>query len=438
MTGTGGGDTAAAQALAAWLERLEQLDPARIEPGLDRTVRVLERMGLARPPYRVFSVGGTNGKGSVAAYLTAILGTTDGGAVGTYTSPHLVEYRERIAIDGRLVDAATLVAALDAVETARGDIPLTYFEFGTAAALEVFRRAGVREAVLEVGLGGRLDAVNAVEPAAAAVVSVGLDHQRWLGNDRDSIGREKAGIFRRGRPAIIGDRDPPAGLLEVALETGCDDWRIGRDFDAVPRDAEWTYRGRGLSRGPMTAPGIPGRRQLDNAAVALALLESVAPARVPEADTLGGVLAGVRLGARLERRCGDGVEWVLDVGHNPDAAAALAEWLARAEPRRTHAVFSMLADKDVRAVASAVAGRVDAWYLGGLAGRRGQAAGALAERLGNAISTPVLCENIAEAVEAAVRAARPGDRILVFGSFHTVGEALHTGRVPREGVCASG
>lgn len=438
MTGTGGEDTAAGNALAAWLERLEQLDPTRIEPGLERTARVLRRMGLDAPAFRVFAVGGTNGKGSVAAYLTELLTAAERGPVGTYTSPHLADYCERIAVDGRPVEAGRLVAALEAVEAARDDTPLTYFEFGTAAALEVFRRAGVREAVLEVGLGGRLDAVNAVDSAAAAVVSVGLDHQRWLGNDRDSIGREKAGIFRRGRPAIIGDRDPPDGLLAAAREIGCDEWRIGRDFEAEGDGEAWTYRGRGLSRGPLRAPGIPGRHQRDNAAVALALLESVAPGSVPPAGRTGDAVASVRLGARLERRFGEGIEWVLDVGHNPQAAAALADWLERAEPRRTLAVFAMLADKDARAVAAAVAGCVDAWYLGGLGGQRGQDAMALAERLGDAISAPVLCENIPEAVEAAVRAARPSDRILVFGSFHTVGEALHTGRVPREDACAKG
>lgn len=387
-------------------------------------------MELERPPFKAYTVGGTNGKGSVAVYLSALLAAAGRRPVGTYTSPHVSDYRERIVIDGNPVDSETLVAAFEAVECARGTTDLTFFEFGTCAALEVFRRAGVTDAVLEVGLGGRLDAVNAIEPEGAAVVSVGLDHQRWLGSDRDCIGREKAGIFRRARPAIVGDRRPPPGLLEAAGREGAELWLIGRDFDARSERSGWTYCGRGLQRGPLPDPGISGRRQRDNAAVALALFEATAPRKLPGVEVVGSALAGVSLAARLERRSDRRVEWLLDVAHNPDAAATLADWFAAADRRRTLAVFGMLADKDAAAVSQTLAPFVAKWYLGGLSGRRGLTASELAKRCSGAIASPVLCENIAAAVNAAASEAGQGDRIVVFGSFHAVEEALATGRIP--------
>lgn len=422
--------------LPAWLEYLERLDPARIELGLDRIRAVLDAMGLSRPPFRVFSIGGTNGKGSVAAYLSALLEAAGHAPVGLYTSPHLLDYRERIVIAGRRVGAGELVAAFEAVEQARSGTRLTYFEFGTVAALTVFRDAGVREAVLEVGLGGRLDAVNALDAAASAVVSVSLDHQRWLGPDRDSIGREKAGIFRAGRPAIIGDREPPRGLSERAGDAGAEVWAIGRDFDVEPVPGGWMYRGRRRTLGPLPEPGIPGPRQRDNAAVALALLESLEPGAFDDGGKFGAALAGVRLGGRLEcRRDPRNVEWVLDVAHNPAAAGTLAEWLAARPERRTRAIFAMLADKDAAAVAAAMAPCIDEWHLAGLPGPRGQEAVELAERTAGAIPDPILWDNIGKAMASAARDARPGERIVIFGSFHTLAEALASGHVPRENPC---
>lgn len=422
---------AAAAALAAWLQRLDRRDPTRIEPGLERIGVVLDRLRLRPPPFRVLSVGGTNGKGSVVAYLSNLLVRAGAGPVGAYTSPHLGTYGERMAVDGRPLGAAPLVAAFEAVQESAQGISLTYFEFATAAALQAFRTAAVRVAVLEVGLGGRLDAVNALDAEAAAVVSVGLDHQEWLGTSRDAIGREKAGIFRRGRPAIVGDRDPPSGLLESTRTVGAELRCIGRDFDAVAAADGWHFRAAGVDIGPLPEPGIRGPRQRDNAAVALALLQCFLPA-LPPVQVLAPALASSRLAGRIDRRAGE-VEWLLDVAHNPDAAAALGEWLEQAPRRRTLAVFAMLGDKDAAGVAAAVAGRIDRWYLAGLGGRRGQSAGTLAERVAAAVRDPVLCDNIREAVGAAAQAAGPGDRILVFGSFHTVGEALATGRIPAEG-----
>ncbi|MGH8427961.1 MAG: bifunctional folylpolyglutamate synthase/dihydrofolate synthase [Gammaproteobacteria bacterium] len=424
-------DSGTEAALAAWLDRLEKRDPTRIEPGLERIATVLGRMRLCPPPFPVLTVGGTNGKGSVVTYLAAFLAAEGRGGVGAYTSPHLGHYRERIAMDGHPVEPGELVRAFEVVEAAGGDIPLTYFEFGTAAALEVFRETRVRVAVLEVGLGGRLDAVNALDAEAAAVVSIGLDHQEWLGNDRDRIGHEKAGIFRSGRPAIIGERDPPDGLLGTAQAMGAEIRRIGVDFDVRATPEGWFYRSGELERGPFPEPPIAGWRQRDNVAVALALLEAFDDGPLPPTPWLAEALAAARLPGRIDRRCGE-VEWVLDVAHNPQAAASLAAWLAVAEPRRTLAVFGMLRDKDAAAVGSLLAPHVSRWFIGTLEGRRGQSAAELATRMGTAIADPVLCENIKVAVTAALKEARPGDRIVVFGSFHTVGEALDTGKIPAQ------
>jgi dihydrofolate synthase/folylpolyglutamate synthase len=401
-----------------------------MELGLERVQSVLARMKLLDPPFRVATIGGTNGKGSVAAYLSALLRQTGHGPIGTYTSPHLRDYRERILVEDEIVGVEALVAAFETVEEARGETRLTYFEFTTLAALEAFRRVGVALAVLEVGLGGRLDAVNALDAEVAAVVSVGLDHQQWLGYDRESIGREKAGIFRQGKAAIIGDRDPPAALLQTAREQGAELCLIGRDFDAAEKAEGWTYHGTRWTLEHLPRPGMPGRFQLDNAAVALTLLEALEmPA--PTHGQIAQALTGTRLAGRLDVRY-DAVEWVLDVAHNPRAAATLADWLEQAEPRRTLAVFGMLADKDATGVAAHVAPFVSQWFLAPLAGTRGQSASELARKTAEVLCDPVLCENMASAVAAAKQAARGGDRIVVFGSFHTVKEALASGLIPPE------
>ncbi len=425
--------------LSAWLDYLDQLDPNRIELRLERVRKVLDALHLRKPPYRVFTIGGTNGKGSVATYLEAVLRASGHGPVGVYTSPHLLDYRERITLDGRWVDEATLVSVFENIERARGEVPLTYFEFGTVAALDIFRRTGMREAVLEVGLGGRLDAVNAIDPDAAAVVSVDLDHQRWLGNDRDSIGREKAGIFRAGTPAIVGDRSPPAGLVDAANSLDAHLLSIGRDFDAEPLAAGgWRYRGKTSTLQPLPEPGIPGAFQRDNAAVALAMLEAVEPVAVSKTDEIGAALHEAHLAGRLERRFGHGdVEWVLDVAHNPAAARVLARWLAEASRRRTYAVLGMLSDKDAALIARILAPHIDSWHLAGLEGTRGQSAEALAARIGGEISAPVLWDNIGKAVAGVAQTARPGERIVIVGSFHTLAEALATGLIPAEYSCES-
>lgn len=404
--------------LAAWLEWQAGLHPTEIELGLERVRAVLDAMGLARPAARVITVGGTNGKGSCVAVLEA-LALEHGLAVGAYTSPHLLRYNERVRVDGREVDDETLVSAFEAVERARGDTSLSYFEFGTVAALEIFRRRGVELALLEVGLGGRLDAVNAVDPQVAVVTSVGLDHQEWLGPDRESIGREKGGIFRAGRPAVIGDRQPPDTLLRAA---GDDALRLGRDFDWSADGAGWRWRDarRTLAGLPRAALGAPAL--LDNAACALTAFDALVPVQQGAAAR---ALAALRLPGRLQRIAGD-VEWWLDVAHNPDGAAVLAGALAAAPAAgRSLAVIGMMEDKDAAAIGQALDAQVDHWYAAGLESPRGLAGEALAARLRSAVSKPVAAtDSVVAACEAARAAARPGDRVLVCGSFHAVGPAL--------------
>jgi dihydrofolate synthase / folylpolyglutamate synthase len=406
--------------LAAWLDWQERLHPAEIELGLERVQAVLEAMALEQPSYRVATVGGTNGKGSCVATLEA-LALQAGLATGAYTSPHLRRYNERIRVGGVEATDAELVSAFEAVEAARGATSLSYFEFGTVAALEIFRRRGVEFAVLEVGLGGRLDAVNALDPDAAIVTSVALDHLEWLGPDRESIGREKGGIFRPGRPAVIGDRDPPASLLKAA---GPGALLIGRDFDWSEDHAGWRWHNAalnlaGLPRGPLRAPAL-----LDNAACALAAFDTLHPlagdtALAPRA------LQRMRLAGRLQRIPGE-VDWWLDVAHNPAGAAVLAGALAAAPVTgRTVAVLGMLREKDAEAFAAALHPCIDRWIAATLPPPRGLDAATLAQRITARVGTRVgTASSVQEACQEARASARPGDRVVVCGSFHAVGPAL--------------
>jgi len=406
--------------LAAWLNWQERLHPKEIDLGLDRVRAVLTSMGLDHPPFRVVTVGGTNGKGSCVAMLEA-LALEAGFATGAYTSPHLLRYNERVRVKGREAGDAELVSAFEAVEAGRGDTSLTYFEFGTAAALEIFRRRGVELAVLEVGLGGRLDAVNALDAEVAIVTSVGLDHLEWLGPDRESIGREKGGIFRPGGSAVIGDRDPPASLLQSAGERAL---RLGRDFDWSTDGAGWRWSSAalefpGLPRGPLGAPAL-----LDNAACAIAAFDTFSSLR-DQPDLPARALGRMRLVGRLQRVPGE-VEWWLDVSHNPDGAAVLAGALGAAPVAgKTIAVIGMLADKDVAAVATALDTCIDHWITATLPPPRGLDAAELADRIAPRVRTEiVVASSVRRACAVARAAARPGDRVVVCGSFHVVGPAL--------------
>lgn len=416
---------AAGSALETWLARIEARHPTEIEMGLERVGAVYARMDCGRPAAQVITIAGTNGKGSTVAFVEAIARAA-GWRVGAYTSPHLLAYNERVRIDGRDVDDAALVEAFEAVEAARGDTPLTYFETGTLAALWLFARAGLDLAVLEVGLGGRLDAVNIVEPDVAVITTVGLDHQDWLGQDVETIGHEKAGIARAWKPLVIGDTDPPASVLQHAYRIGAVAIRGGSDFLYAPTDAgTWIWREVGFEV-ELPMPALAAPVQLRNAAVAIAAIRAL---DLDLDDTaLATGIAGARIAGRLQRFERDGVDVVVDVAHNPQAAQALADWLVAAPASgRTVAVYATLADKDAAGVVGALAPSIAHWHLAGsmVAGARGQDAVALRARLSEVLQDDVTGHvDVATALAAALAEAAPGDRVLVFGTFHAAAAAL--------------
>ena len=413
--------------LSQWLEYIQRQHPESIELGLDRVREVATRLGLGRPAAQVITVAGTNGKGSTVAFIEAIAGA-GGWKVGAYTSPHLLRYNERVRIEAEEVADDALVAAFAVVEAARGDTPLTYFEFGTLAALWLFQRASLDLVVLEVGLGGRLDAVNLVDADVAVVTTVDIDHTGWLGSDRESIGREKAGIARAWKPLVLGEVDPPSSVLRHAYAIGANAIRLGSDFFHEPVDAaHWRWREVGAEL-RLPAPRLAAPPQRANASTAIAALRAL-PRALPEAAFAQGV-ATATLPGRLQCLQRDGVEIVLDVAHNPQAARELAAWLRRRSPAPTVAVFAALADKDAAGMVQALAGQVGHWYLAGLeqAGR-GQDVEHLVARLDGTVAgvaTGVSSGDarVADALARAIAAASPAGRVLVFGSFHTVTEAL--------------
>jgi dihydrofolate synthase/folylpolyglutamate synthase len=422
-----------AKSLAEWLAYIERQHPRSIELGLERVRVVAQRMRLKRPAKKVITVAGTNGKGSTVAFIETIARAA-GWRVGAYTSPHLLAYNERVRIDGDDVADADLVAGFEAVEAARVlrqaqddlDVPLTYFEYGTLAALWLFERSKLDLAVLEVGLGGRLDAVNLVDADVAVVTTVDIDHVDWLGNDREAIGFEKAGIARAWKPLVLGEDDPPSSVLGHAYAIGASAIRANCDFFFETLDAQaWRWREVGYSL-QLPMPRLAAPAQLRNAATAIAALRALGKS-LPKAAIAHGI-AAAQLPGRLQRFERDGVDIVVDVGHNPQAARELAAWL-RAAPAagRTFAVFAALGDKDVAGVVAALADRIERWFLAGLveAGPRGLDVAEFAQRLsGTAAATGERHADVASALQAALGQARVGDRILVFGSFHTVAAAL--------------
>lgn len=429
--------------LSDWLAFIEAQHPKTIAMGLERVRAVAEAMALPKPARRVITVGGTNGKGSTVAFIEAIVRAA-GWTVGAYTSPHLLRYNERVRIDGAEADDASLVEAFEAVDAARnampgGGVPLTYFEYGTLAALWLFARSDLDLAVLEVGLGGRLDAVNLVDPDVAVITTVDLDHQDWLGDTIEAIGAEKVGIARAWTPLVLGDDDPPSSVLGRAYAIGASAVRIGCDFFFESGDdgddAHWRWRtlGRELD---LPLPALAAPVQLRNAAVAIAALHAL-PDDLPDAAFVDGVRAA-RVPARLQRFERDGFEVLVDVGHNPQAARALADALA-ASPAAgpTFAVFAALADKDIVGVVDALAPQVDRWWLAGLAdaGPRGRDVDAFADALaGTPAAAGTRCATVADALSAARAAAPQGARVLVFGSFHTAAAALAALQVPDAGA----
>ena len=418
--------------LPAWLAYIERLHARPIDLGLERVRMVAQRLGI-RFDCPVIVVGGTNGKGSTCAMLEAILRAA-GYRTGLYTSPHLLRFNERARLDGIEASDAALIEQFAAVEAARDDTTLTYFEFTTLAILRLFAQANLDAVILEVGLGGRLDAVNIVDADVAVITSVDLDHMEFLGPTREHIGWEKAHIYRPGRPAICADPQPPARLIDVAEGMGADLWRFGRDFNYSGDRQQWAYGGRRLRRNGLPYPALRGANQLLNASGALAALEALAE-RLPVAQSaVREGLLRAQVPGRFQILPGQPAV-ILDVAHNPHAAAVLAQNLdAMGYFPQTQAVFGMLADKDIAGVAARVASRIDRWHVATLPGPRGTSAAALAAQLRMAGVAPeaiVEHASVESALVAAQGAAQPTDRILAFGSFLTVADAMRALEVQR-------
>lgn len=430
--------------LAEWLELQDSVHPRSIDLSLERVTEVAERLGVTAPAFRLITVGGTNGKGSVAAHAEALLAAL-GTRVGLFTSPHLVRYNERIRVRGQEASDAELIETFERIEAARGATTLTFFEYNTLAALLVFTHRAVEVAVLEVGLGGRLDATNLVPADVAVIASVGLDHREYLGESLDAIGAEKAGIFRAGRPAVLGTADVPPSVFARIATLGARPLVAGRDFTWELAGERWSYRGQGLDLEDLVPSALAGSIQYRNAATAVtavAALAAAAPLAAPlERRAVNTALEGVRLAGRFEIVPGP-VEWILDIAHNEPAARVLAAHLReRALPgiptssgstpgrARTFAVAGVLGDKDAAGIAAALAPLIDHWIVCALPGARGGSAAALAERMQLRPGGFTLEDSVEEGCARARSLARSGDRVVVFGSFHTVGPALEWLRI---------
>ena len=414
-----------AASLADWLSRLESLNINSIDLGLNRVAQVKDAMGLT-PPCPVITVAGTNGKGSVVAMLSTILHTA-GYRVGTFTSPHLLAYNERVAIDLQPASDALLIAGFAAVEAGRGDTRLTYFEFSALAAIYTFLAAKVDVIVLEVGLGGRLDAVNAFDPDCAVVVSVDLDHLDWLGSNREAIGREKAGVFRAGVQAICADSRPPRSVIEYAQQIGAPLWCIGQDFGYSKHDdsPQWNFWLGDTRRSAPPIPALRGGYQLANASAALAALEAVRQQLPVGMGDIRRGLLDVEWPGRFQVLPGRPVV-VLDVAHNPHAARALAgNTLSLGFAEHRYAVFSILGDKDADAVIAAMQEHVDTWLIAPVDSPRALPLDVLAAKLAEHGARDVRqLASVAQAWQLATSQASENDRITVFGSFYTVAEVM--------------
>ena len=440
--------------LIDWLSYLESLHPKTIALGLERVAQVKQRLNL-NPDFPVIVVGGTNGKGSVCAMLESILHAA-GYRVGCYTSPHLLHYNERVRIAKQQVSDAELCASFEQIELARGDTPLTYFEFGTLAAMQLFIEKKIDVAILEVGLGGRLDAVNVFDTDCAVIASVDIDHTDYLGDTREQIAFEKAGIFRKGRVAVFGDEDMPAMIASEAQRIGAELWRLGLEFKfsrnnpsalkpplTPPSQGEsfsapsliregwggfgqWDYRSEVGSRNALPYPALRGAFQLNNASAVLAALDALKDRLPVNMEAVRRGLVEVQLPGRFQLVPGQPT-LILDVAHNPHAARSLAQNLAELPPcPHTYAVFAMLKDKDMAGVAAALGERIDTWLVAGIDSLRGATAAELAQALkqGGVHGEVHTFANIAEALSYAYKAAGENDRIAAFGSFYTVAEVM--------------
>ncbi len=407
--------------LDAWLAQIEAYSPQEIDLGLDRVTTLLQRLDLVLPQ-TVFHVAGTNGKGSSVAMLESLLRTT-GARVGSYTSPHLLRYNERMRLGGVAATDAQIIAAFERIESVRNDVPLTYFEFGTLAAMLVFTRTDIEIAVLEVGMGGRLDAVNAIEPTAGLITNVSLDHCAWLGDDIETVAGEKAGIMRAIKPVIFAARDLPAAITEHADAAGSRLIAAGRDYQWSIDGDRWSWRGVNHELHDLARPSVPGDMQIQNAAGVLALLEAAGFDTLLKADVIDGAFGNLHLAGRMQSV---GEHWLLDVAHNPAASDALADAMrVRNVAGSMSVILGMLDDKDVEGFVAPLSGVVDQWIAVTAGSPRAVPAGELARRVANATNCPCLISNcLPDAIEYARDGASPDDRILVTGSFYVVGAAL--------------
>lgn len=417
-----------------WLARLETFSPQEIDLGLERVKSLLERLNLALPK-TVFHIAGTNGKGSSVAMLESLLRQSDT-RVGSYTSPHILRYNERIRINGSEATDAQITDAFDRIETRRDDLPLTYFEFGTLAAMVVFAAAQVDTAILEVGMGGRLDAVNAMEPDAGLITNVSLDHCEWLGNDVATIALEKAGIMRSHKPIVFASADIPRAIVTRAEEIDARLIAAGRDYSWSKDGERWSWQGVAHTLAGLRRPALRGDMQIENAAGVLALVEAVGLQDLLRTDIIDRAFAAVSLCGRMQSVATHD-NWLLDVAHNPAAAVALANTL-RAEPPsgRTVAVVGMLDDKNVEGVIAPLADVVDDWIAVSAESARAIPARELARRVANASNKSCLiAESLPAAMDRASELAAAEDRVLVTGSFYVVGPLLSALELysPRQG-----
>jgi dihydrofolate synthase/folylpolyglutamate synthase len=411
--------------LQDWLKWQESLHPLVIDLGLERASQVFGALNpdYIKPP--TITVAGTNGKGSTVAYLESIY-TAQGYRVGAYTSPHILKYNERIKIDGKPVPDDEICKAFARIESVRGDTSLSYFEFGTLAALDIFHRAGVDVQLLEVGLGGRLDAVNIVDPDVALITSICIDHIEWLGGTREAIGREKAGIFRAATPAITGDPEPPESLVQSAREQHAKLYCIGKDFGYKKQATGWDWYFADQQMLQLPEPGLKGEHQYRNASsVILAVTQMAEILPVTEASIKQG-LKNVHLAGRFQLIDGE-IPVLLDVGHNPQAVRTLAEYVTTVFPgKRIHAVFSMMKDKDIAGVIEIMHPVVYDWFFAPLANPRAATESVMRDIFSQSSVTNVSFgfSNFNEAFLAAKNQSQHGDLLLVFGSFFLVSECL--------------
>jgi dihydrofolate synthase/folylpolyglutamate synthase len=437
--------------LAEWLALQESVHPKAIDLDLERVAAVARTLGITSPPFALVTVGGTNGKGSVVAHLAALFAAL-GVSTGVFTSPHLIRYNERIIVNGAEALDAELTAAFERIEAARARVTLTFFEYNTLAALLIFAERAVEVVLLEVGLGGRLDATNLLDADVAVLASVGFDHRDWLGDTLELIGTEKAGIFRAARPAVLGTPDMPQSVFRRIGELGARAVIAERDFRWQVRASDWDYEGLAVRLRELPPPALAGAIQYRNAATAFAAIEALAAGGSPspaarrlaaglallDARLVGDALRAVRLPGRFQVVPGE-VEWILDIAHNEPAARVLASQLrshalARTPcpgaPRgSTFAVIGVLTDKDAAAIGAALAPQIDHWIVCALPGARGGSAAQIAQRLACNPAETTLAASVTAGCEAARAAARPGDRVVVCGSLHTVGPALEWLRI---------